>query len=136
MPTRDRPQQRFAGRLNAADDVAGRATSGRKLIAVTDVGLWRRSAVSEGGVVQAQVRAQVAGAGEASFAMRASMRPLTGVDEVVLLEMGELGESLVARRTRERSLAAVSPKMDLKAISHQTLSFTTDTCMVQHVRPQ
>jgi hypothetical protein len=64
-------------------------------------------------VVQPHVRAQVAGAGETTLALRTAVWPLTGVNEVVLLQVRQLSEALVADLARERTLAAVGAEVNL-----------------------
>lgn len=64
--------------------------------------------------VQAQVCFQVAGAAETLVTNRAFMWFLSRMDQVMLLEVGQLGEVLFTQVTLERPFPAVHSEMDLE----------------------
>ena len=64
--------------------------------------------------VEAHVRFEVGRRRKAFSAFLAHVRFFTGVYEIVLLQMRQLGERLGTHRTLERPLPVVSPQMDLE----------------------
>lgn len=113
-------QQLLKMRFDDAAAVAESAARFAAAAAVLRLASVNRASFADGStaggraaVVQSHVRAQVAGAGEATFALWTAVRPLTGVNEVVFLQVRQLSESLVADLARERSFAAVRPEVNL-----------------------